>query len=213
MALDDSLAKGINKRIRRELTHRLEHVPSVKRGTKRKSWIKSIREDIEKHWSDLIISLTEEGDSKDRKLIIIFIDIFDPKDQYIAYTLRMARASARNFDFSSRPFPIAITYHAFQRLIQSVNKTNLESLVDTLRAPLRGCMRNYVGDGNNAEVGSRFWVATDFGLFMFTKSDYVHEALPNPSWLLVTVIKRDSLEGKKLEIYNDCLARYEDSYM
>lgn len=190
MIIDSSLARGLHKRERRRLTSRLKTLLSVEGKGTRAAWLRRAHSRVMKSFDKYVILDFEEGTKPANTIKDYLVIAPATKDEYIAFVVVLIKIKGKDQSHDFKEAPIAITHHAYERVIQSVGHSNVKEAVEIMHFPILSMLSQISSKSVLAE-GEEKRICDPFGMFFF-RGDSEGQCL------LKTVIKADALEGEKL---------------
>jgi len=112
------------------------------------------------------------------------------KHDYIAFVVVLIRIKGKDQSHDFKETPIAITHHAYERVIQSVGNRNVKEAAEIMHFPIVAMLAQINSKGVLARDEEKR-ISDPFGMFIFRGDD-------EGQCLLKTVIKADALEDEKL---------------
>jgi len=201
MAIDDSLAKGLLKRKRREAFSRVDAIV-VEKGAKkgRNAWVKRRVALIKRHYApESIISTYLEKISKKERIVTIFA--IDYTDTGNIIFIDQFRFNTRKFTEDSGRINVALTDHALQRLIQS------KLPATCLMAPLLNL--HLVCEKEETHKGDSWCIYTLDGVFIASIKEDEHGLYA----LIKTIIPTTALDHRHRLRYDQYIKNKTDVYM
>ena len=191
MIIDPSLARGLRKRELRRLSDIFDSAKSREGKRSRAAWLRRTHALIIGTFGDYVIWVETEG-TKPANTIKSYVVIMPVEDDgYIAFVVVFVQIKGKDQSIDIDNFPIEITHHAFERVIQSVGVANVKKAAKILHFPVNAVMAHITKEGLPDE-GVIFKCSDPFGMFLFRGDG-------ESTYLLKTVIKADALEGAKLQ--------------
>lgn len=189
MIIDPSLAKGLRKRELRRMSDIFNSASSREGKRSRAAWLRRTHALIIGTFGDYVIWVETEG-AKPANTIKSYVVIMPIEgDDYIAFLIVFIQIKGKDQSIDIDNLPIAVTHHAFERVIQSVGIANVKKAAKILHSPINAVMAHITKEGLPDE-GDKFKCCDPFGMFLFRGDG---EGI----YLLKTVIKADALEGAK----------------
>ena len=207
MVIDPSLAKGLRKREHRRLTEAFKAVKSFSGKGTRAAWLRRAEREIKRLFGDYICWCNTQGTkpaNTEKQFIVVSPTVNDAQYDYVISAIK---AIGRNQSIDHIDISIAITHHAFERIIQSFGSINVKTAVIVLHVPIVSMFLT-INKRDSFVKDEEFRICSGFGMFIFRVDD-------DECCVLRTVIKADALEGEKRREWEanieDLLVAYEGS--